>query len=278
MFGSVVLEVIIGLTFIYLVLSLICTNINEWIATIISLRAKTLEKAIWSIVNDDAIVTEIYNHPAIRISALVERTMRVKKPSYIPAQSMAIALVDVIKARYPEHNITGPNRSLQQVRQGVDLLPDGPLKAMVKSVLVSNDDLAQLYKSLEQWFDSAMDRVSGWYKRKIQIISLAVAIFLAIMTNADSLNIINTLYQNSHMRVSIINSVSSNDYSIIQLPLGWEAPLNCHNLFDWLRKLAGWSFTAVAISLGSSFWFDLLNRFMNMRSSGKKPGDQSNSV
>jgi hypothetical protein len=46
MFGSQVLEVIIGLTLIYLVLSIGCSGIKEVIAAMFSLRAKTLENGV----------------------------------------------------------------------------------------------------------------------------------------------------------------------------------------------------------------------------------------
>jgi hypothetical protein len=42
-------------------------------------------------------------------------------------------------------------------------------------------------------------------------------------------------------------------------------------LGDWLLKICGWLITAVAIALGSPFWFDLLSRMVNMRHSGARP-------
>jgi len=46
MFGSEILEVAIGVIFFYILLSLICSAINEWISGIFSLRARNLETAI----------------------------------------------------------------------------------------------------------------------------------------------------------------------------------------------------------------------------------------
>jgi hypothetical protein len=43
------------------------------------------------------------------------------------------------------------------------------------------------------------------------------------------------------------------------------------------RLLFGFLFTAIAISLGAPFWFDLLNKFMNLRNAGTKP-ESSNSA
>lgn len=40
---------------------------------------------------------------------------------------------------------------------------------------------------------------------------------------------------------------------------------------DWLLKVAGWLLTALATALGAPFWFDLVNRFVNLRSTGNRP-------
>jgi hypothetical protein len=49
--------------------------------------------------------------------------------------------------------------------------------------------------------------------------------------------------------------------------IGWPKQL----ADDWsiLRAIAGWILTAIAISLGASFWFDLLNKLMVVRSTVK---------
>jgi hypothetical protein len=36
----------------------------------------------------------------------------------------------------------------------------------------------------------------------------------------------------------------------------------------------GWILTAVAASLGAPFWFDTLNKFMNVRSVGASPDEK----
>ncbi|MEP7375630.1 MAG: hypothetical protein ABI675_19695 [Chitinophagaceae bacterium] len=49
------------------------------------------------------------------------------------------------------------------------------------------------------------------------------------------------------------------------------------SLSDW-KRLIGFIITAFAISLGAPFWFDLLNKFMNMRVSGAKPDEAKKSA
>jgi hypothetical protein len=57
------------------------------------------------------------------------------------------------------------------------------------------------------------------------------------------------------------------------LGLEWET-YECHSssLFICiLKSLAGWFITALALSLGAPFWFDLLNKLMKLRGSVATP-------
>lgn len=51
------------------------------------------------------------------------------------------------------------------------------------------------------------------------------------------------------------------------LPIGWSNGLAIPSVSQAL----GWILTALALSLGSSFWFDLLSKFINIRGAGPKP-------
>jgi hypothetical protein len=39
------------------------------------------------------------------------------------------------------------------------------------------------------------------------------------------------------------------------------------------EHLLGWLLTVLALSLGAPFWFDVLNRFMNLRNAGRAPDE-----
>lgn len=52
----------------------------------------------------------------------------------------------------------------------------------------------------------------------------------------------------------------------------WRAaPSDPGNL---LRKILGWLLTALGVSLGAPFWFDLLNKLVNLRGAGPRPEDR----
>jgi hypothetical protein len=52
--GSAVLEVAIGMAFLYLLLAVFCTTANEWIAGILGTRSKMLEEALKQLLAADA--------------------------------------------------------------------------------------------------------------------------------------------------------------------------------------------------------------------------------
>jgi hypothetical protein len=68
----------------------------------------------------------------------------------------------------------------------------------------------------------------------------------------------------------------------LALPIGWHASSFPAGAFGsksataatLLQLLVGWTLTALAISLGAPFWFELLNRFMVIRST-VKPKEKS---
>lgn len=81
---------------------------------------------------------------------------------------------------------------------------------------------------------------------------------------------------------SLVDSLIKNEIGSVRSPLGlgWDAPPTAPNGEElssgakawWVaKKIPGWLITALAISLGSPFWFDLLNRLINLRNAGKRP-------
>lgn len=47
-------------------------------------------------------------------------------------------------------------------------------------------------------------------------------------------------------------------------------------IWIWILKIVGILITTLAIYLGAPFWFDILNKFVNLRSAGKKPDGKDN--
>jgi hypothetical protein len=294
MFGSTILEVGIGLVFVYLVLSLICSAVNEWIASsLLNLRSKTLEEGINKLLGDlktaeDTKVADIfYDHPLIEAI-----TGKNKKPSYISPQTFSITVLDIL---VPIKEASS-ERWLGSIHKTIRDLPESKTRQVLLNLLhEARGDLSEFRKGIEDWFNDAMDRVSGWYKRNLQVITLIISLVMSIGLNVDSFAIANHLYRDAASRTAIVAAAEEaarqpfmgeseslagrlneleDQLQGINLPLGWRdskvlpAP---GDAMGWVYKIWGWIFTTFALSLGAPFWFDILSKFVNVRFAGKRP-------
>src|SRR6266567_3618352 len=90
MFGSGVLDVAIGLVFVFLLVSLIVTTANEFIAALLSARAKWLRRGMERLLGS-VWAAALYEHPLIEGSSLGKTG-----PSYIASRSFSTALLDIV--------------------------------------------------------------------------------------------------------------------------------------------------------------------------------------
>jgi hypothetical protein len=88
-----IIEVAIGMIFMWLVLSIATMSIQEWIASYLKWRAKDLDAAIQRLLGDKTWAEQFYNHPLI--AGLSKKVG--SKPSYIPANKFALALHDIVR-------------------------------------------------------------------------------------------------------------------------------------------------------------------------------------
>jgi hypothetical protein len=313
MFGSAFLEVIIGLTFVYILLSIVCSALNELIAQVFKMRGKVLKDGIKRLLTDDEIRNKFYRHPLIKSLGKEPKNGDVVRPSYIPSHTFALALFDTIapagqkvkqgpEPKDPNNKIPvyAAIRNFSELRETVARLPEGEMRmALLSLIEASNNNLEQVRKNVEAWFDSAMERVSGWYKRQIQWIMLGLAFMVTGIMNADTITLTSSLWQEPALRqevvaaadryIAVTENVKENenpndakksqevlqqklkDLKQLKLPLGWSKESSPHSFTEWVAKIVGLIFTAFAVSLGAPFWFDLLNKFARLRGSGNVP-------
>src|SRR5277367_4330760 len=80
MFNSSVLDVAIGLVFVYLVLGLMCTTVNEWLAQLFKTRAATLKEGIRQLLNAPPDGTYLIRPEDINVAALLKRFNKADDP------------------------------------------------------------------------------------------------------------------------------------------------------------------------------------------------------
>jgi hypothetical protein len=360
MSGLKILDVVVGLMFVYLLLSLLASAIKEYIASVMNLRGKELARGIGRLLEDldaghalerafeglkssaaseiPSLTQRFYNHPLIR--PLATRRGRLfgwlhnapRLPSYIPARTFALALLDVLGYRDPAADDPAPDpgskaavlvniMKLLKRESPLDLselkimlekanMPAEAVARILESFTGAQSRLQHLHDGVEVWFNNAMDRVSGAYKRNVQGWLLVIGFTVAGVTNADTIQMWHQLAGNEELRAAMVERATatlptmdavvnhpaadsltqeqareryraaSALVSEMDFQLGWSRAEGMGWPESWqagILKILGLLLTAVAISLGAPFWFDLLNKVISIRGAGRSPEEKPKS-
>ncbi len=154
-------------------------------------------------------------------------------------------------------------------------------------------------REVEKWFDRGMERATGVYKRNAKAVALLIGIGTAISINADSFHISTRLIQDPVLRDSItstanqlaagsgqdlassideVQTVVDEALAEIPFPLGYNEIVIEQQMeaeATWPipfipRRFLGWLISGFAISMGSTFWFNVLKKIINVRNTGNK--------
>jgi len=328
MFGLETLDVAIGVIFVFLLVSLLCSAIREGIETWMKTRAAYLWLGIRELLHDKGatgLAATFYEHPLIYslFPGDFDKAKTLDKPrfwangrgvpSYIPSRNFAVALMD-IAARGPLTNTMtadggAPVVSLENIRANIRNIDNPAVQRVLLSAVDSaQGDLNRAQLNLEAWFNSSMDRVSGWYKRTTQWWLFAIGLVIAVGMNIDTVSIADYLYRTPKVREAVVMKADAylkaaststnagtaktseeqydaakNELQSLSLPIGWgpdrvkRDPGGLKNEDLWHGRflpVLGWLITALAATMGAPFWFDLLNKVMVIRST-VKPHEKS---
>lgn len=313
LFGSTILEIAMAMVFVYLLLSLLCSAFIEFLeAVFFRFRSKDLRNGISALLANPALATQFFQHPLVRPLG--------KTPSYIPARTFSLALWNIATsvAEKTPPAVAGVTRNIELLRTTITNLPDTSLPGHVKGTLTTLIDEAagdfdKARRNVEKWYDDAMDRVSGRFKRRTHWMLIIIGLLASVLMNLDSINIIQTLAHNNDLRGSVVAAAENyaktpltapdasaapqtpdeqyemarerlnkirGEVSELGLPIGWsskpisEDPRGMPTGWGWLLKFVGFLLTALAVSQGAPFWFDLLNKIIVIRST-VKPREKS---
>lgn len=275
MFNSPILDVVIGLVFIFLLYSLLATAINEAIASIFGLRARMLKSAISESILSDSpsqhkiksilkgigeffqeiwymfagrtempeanknLGQKFFDHPLIKNYG---SSSIYPYPSYIATGNFSTVLKDVLKKEFNKRideitnyklGLPGNSDTAVNIKQmllnspdivkikeiieyygrayaGVTNLPNPAVidrdTSDILNLHLRNSfyDIEKFTKNIENWFDDSMNRVSGWYKRKVQFILFTIGLSLAVVFNVDTLQISGKLSTDKDARDKLV--------------------------------------------------------------------------
>jgi hypothetical protein len=314
--GDSAIDLAIGLGFVFFLMSIVCSSLNEAIAAVLNLRARTLEAGIRNLFESEQAAKSFYQH--WRIQSLFSNTIvswirgHEKKPSYIPASTFALTMLDTFApptkdangTLQPSSDLIGRARTaLAKAEEATDPSHEawigskvqGILQDAINAVDEASSDRDAFRQEIEVTFDNVMDRVSGWYKRRSQLIVFILALALASGLNVDTFTIGQQLWKNDTLRAAVVTQATATATSTtatcannptspadtaaqcigkiaqLELPIGWTKATSPKNASEDATKAIGLILTAIAVLLGAPFWFDFLGKAAQLRSTGSKP-------
>jgi CRISPR/Cas system CMR-associated protein Cmr5 small subunit len=256
---------------------------------------------------------DFLDHPLVKY---MSSGILYKIPSYISPENFSKVLTDILKKNNitdvssllkdeTKPEASGDTDKLIKKDNSLESNSD-TVKLIISFINDANNDLNKFKKILEKWFNDTMDRASGWYKRQAQLIILISGLIISLAFNVNTFEIVSYLSKDKTAREQIVNIAENyvKDRQIAVSDTNTAKRLDslviaAHEMYktdiEPISQIvfAGWrswddfttrffdSFlgclvTALAISLGAPFWFDLLNKLVKIRGTGNKPSDDKN--
>ncbi len=295
------LEVIIGMIFTFMLLSLLGTTFNELVSAWRGWRGFYLEEALKRLLEHDdkkEVFEKFMKNPLFRQMMQHKAILRKSQaPAYLSSSNFASILTNVLKKK-DKAVVT-----VEDIIQGVPA--DSRLREVLEQFKEEGHTTVDAFKArMQTWFDDVMGQSSGWYKRHLQFVTFFVGLGIAIVLNADSFQIYTHLTNNAanRQKLSALATAFANDHEVLPsltpapngpltggeikqgvkdfvntpefrsasnvLGLGWSQQELLVSPAAWLRRLLGWFVTALAVSLGAPFWFDVLKKIITIQSTG----------
>jgi hypothetical protein len=287
----VILEIGLGLALLYLLLSLVSTSLMELVAAVLNRRGDYLRKGLVALLGSNAAVNDFYQQALVKGLKVGERD-----PQYMPASLFVMALL---------HKLAPEGKTPADFARATP--PEGwntVSEALAPLAQTAGEEMEKFRKLVEDWFNAGMDRVSGLYKKNTQVIVLVVSVVVTTFVNANTLRIIEELYRSPEIRTKVVATSEAilqrgapaappagdgtkefdrataelsayvKDLGSAEFPLGWTEDAWRDLAEKPLRSALGLLLTALLISLGAPFWFDVLSRFMVVRTT-VKPGEKT---
>lgn len=319
---STVISIAISLSFIYFVLSLITSEIQEVIASFLKLRSKNLKEFIIHLVGESEktgnlkITKMLYDKYLMSIQTSQSYYQRNSPQlTYIPPRQFANGIIGILSEELKLNN--KEEDYLDDLTKVADKIKESPLPEKLKNEIIivlrnanakvvePENKFETLQQEIETWYQNSTEYASRLYQKKAIILSRVVALLLVIMFNIDTLNILNHLSKSevlsstfSSTIMGVIQSSDRSDYCsennetldfktcmegiedevktildrVDNLPIGWNwsdpwkeqfTPLNSGNV---INAVTGWIISAIAISMGAPFWFDILKKLTRIKS------------
>lgn len=291
-----ILEVAIGLIFVYYVMGSIVSTVSQMIMESLETRGLALEKYLKTIVGEKNL-GDLTNMPQIKSlrpiryanwwnvfgAGTIEK--RVEK---IPASTLVDAFFDL-------SGLTGKYQtSGDELLATINQLPDSEgKKAMLTWMQKGVTNVNDLRSRANDYFTGILNQAAATFKANARSLVIILSIVVTLLFGTDSIALAKNLWADSTLRaVAAVQANAAaqqgqitdltallNQLGILSIKIGWwqnqDLPLQTTTV-GWaefvLLKFAGLAITAIAVSQGSSFWYDLLKKLAGQSSPSSSSG------
>lgn len=237
MFNNVVLDVFIGLIFVFLLYGLLATILQEIIARWFGLRARMLLKALRRMLEDDAgmmiesgkskkaqkkfihlkrfftsiekgsLLEKFYNHPTIKY---LGEDKIFSKPSYLHAHNFSQTIIHLLRGeKYDGRNSNESELVNKALQENMLSINNETLRNLRHLFADARQDTYLFKNKLEDWYEETMERASGWYKKQTQLVLVIIGLAIAGIFNVDSIAISKILMKDKKAREQMVQMAIS---------------------------------------------------------------------
>ncbi len=217
-----ILEVAIGLVFVWLVISVATMETQNRIAILLGWRADHLERAVLSMFKDPKLVKKFYEHPLIMELApkdkdgklMKTRKGKIRRTDYVSNTTFARVACEIMMSAGKNENIPLETMSLEQMKDGAKALAQtNPNLHQINAYLMPrmdkvvdniDDKIAEYRHNTENWFNDVMGQASNWYKVRAQWMAFWIGLVVAVVLNVDTINIAQKLWQEPSTRAVLV--------------------------------------------------------------------------
>jgi hypothetical protein len=289
-------EVVVGLVVVYYILGAVVSTVTQIVTESLETRGAALEQYLLKIAGDKTV--DLTNLPQIKALRPIRYAnwwnvlgagTEEKKVEKIPADTLVSAFFDVTGLTAQQ------NMNVEGITSTISKLPDSEGKqALLGWIQQGVTNINDLRTRTNDYVTGTLNQASLTFKARARSFVIIFSLGITLLFGVDSIQLAKDLWADAGLRAIAASQASAitsqagpstditallNQLGTLSFRVGWwqaqtlPAP---KNPFDWVNfiflKFLGLLITAVAVSQGSSFWYDLLKKITGAPSSASGDG------
>ena len=234
MFGSYLVELVVGLCFLFAVLGIVTSAVTEAALSILKVRSAHLNEWLMQWITQlqigatppvagsgstaaigtgtGAVAQPLSLDLLLKHPLLASQSRGADQASYLQPAQLATALLQTIAMPFGSACLGQDLKTAEAgLRAHIATLPSDGLRralgALLNNAVGKAKDgtalVASLHDETEAWIDSSMNRVEGWTRRHAKKFSLAAAFIICLAFNVNALEVLRVLSTDPQLRTQL---------------------------------------------------------------------------